>query len=141
LVLGSPPYFPLEAGVHGDHEQKIACRFEVRGSIADYCAVASRHLAHAGWFACVFPMNPPEQLSRVEEGAKAAGLSIVRRRSIVLKEGEAPLLSLFAMQRSLDLPGAFRDKTWIEPPLLIRRADGSVHPEYSAIKLSFGFPP
>ena len=34
LVLGSPPYFPLDGGMHGDHPQKIACRFEVRGDIA-----------------------------------------------------------------------------------------------------------
>ena len=27
------------------------------------------------------------------------------------------------------------------PPLTIRQADGSVHPEYAMVKLSFGFPP
>src|SRR5262245_47707397 len=30
LILGSPPYFPLNAGILGDHPQKVACRFEVR---------------------------------------------------------------------------------------------------------------
>ena len=29
----------------------------------------------------------------------------------------------------------------VEPPLVIRSADGSVHPEYAAIKLAIGFPP
>ena len=37
LVFGSPPYFPLGTGMEGDHPQKIACRFEVRGDISDYC--------------------------------------------------------------------------------------------------------
>ena len=68
LVLGSPPYFPLDAGVHGDHPQKIACRFEVRGDIANYCQTAGGHLALGGIFACIFPTRPEEQLKRVERG-------------------------------------------------------------------------
>ncbi len=141
LVLGSPPYFPLDQGMHGDHPQKIACRFEVRGDIGDYCATAVKHLAPAGWFSCVFPVLPAHQLERVLDAAKRAGLAIVRRRDVALKEGEPPLLGLFAMARASDLPESFREKTWVEPVLTIRRTDGTVHPEYSAIKLSFGFPP
>ncbi len=141
LVLGSPPYFPPGSGVEGDHPQKVACRFEMRGDVGDYCATAARHLAPGGWFACVFPIHPETQEARVLEGAKAAGLTIVRRRAVVLREGERPLLGLFAMVRAADLPERMRTRTWVEPPLIIRAADGSVHPEYSAIKLSFGFPP
>lgn len=141
LILGSPPYFPLEGGVHGDHEQKIACRFEVRGTIADYCQTAAKHLELGGVFACVFPIEPPYQLERVREGAERAGLSIVRRRPIVLKEGEKPLLCVFIMMLAEHLPEQFRKKTWVEDPLVIRTKDGAVHPEYSAVKLSIGFPP
>jgi len=138
LVLGSPPYFPLGSGVEGDHPQKVACRFEVRGDIQDYCAAAARSLAPAGWFACVFPTA---QLDRVENAARAAGLTIVRRPPVVWREDEPPLLSLFAMVASRDLPEGMRERTWVEPPLVIRARDGSVHPEYAAVKLSFGFPP
>ncbi len=141
LILGSPPYFPLGSGVEGDHPQKIACRFEVRGTIADYCSTAAKHLEHGGFFACVFPIAPSEQELRVMEGARAAGLSIVRSRPIVLRETERPLLGLFGMMRSEDLPESMRQQTWNEPPLIIRTRDGKVHPEYSAVKLAFGFPP
>ena len=141
LVLGSPPYFPPGSGVEGDHPQKIAARFEMRGSIADYCAIAARHLAPGGFFACVFPIAPEEQEERVRRGAAGAGLVIVRRRPVVLREGERPLLGLFGMMRAEDLPEWMRSRTWSEPPLIIRSSDGSVHPEYSAVKLSFGFPP
>ncbi len=141
LVLGSPPYFPQGDGVESDHPQRQACRFELRGNIADYCAAAARHLASGGIFACVFPIAPVEQEQRVIAGAKAAGLVIVRRRPVVLREGERPLLGLFVMMRTTDLPEAMRSLTWSEPPLVIRATDGSVHPEYSAVKLSFGFPP
>ena len=138
LVLGSPPYFPSGTGIEGDHPQKVACRFELRGDIRDYCAVASAHLTPGGLFACVFP---EEQRARVESAARDAELSIVRRRPVVFKEGEPPLVTLFAMVRAGDLPERMRDRTWIEPPLVIRAADGSVHPEYAAVKLSVGFPP
>ncbi len=138
LVLGSPPYFPLDAGIHSDHPQKVACRFELRGDIADYACVAARHLAPGGVFACVFP---EEQEHRIETAARQAGLTIVRRRPVVFKEGEPPLIGLFLMMRRNDLPESMHERTWIEPSLMIRTADGRVHPEYSAVKLSIGFPP
>jgi tRNA1Val (adenine37-N6)-methyltransferase len=141
LVLGSPPYFPPGSGIEGDHPQKIACRFEMRGDIADYCALAARHLAPGGVFACVFPISPDEQEKRVGDAAVRAGLAVVRRRPVVLREGERPLLGLFGMTRADHLPGWMRARTWSEPPLIIRCTDGSVHPEYSVVKLSFGFPP
>jgi hypothetical protein len=45
------------------------------------------------------------------------------------------------MMRAQDLPEGMRNRTWVEPPLGIRSADGSVHPEYAAVKLTVGFPP
>jgi len=141
LVLGSPPYFPAGTGPEAGHPQKAACRFELRGDISDYCAAAAGHLTPGGVFACVFPVAPQHQRGRVTAAAEAAGLSIIRWRPVVLREGDAPLLGLFAMVRSADLPQRQRGMTWTEPALTIRAADGSVHPEYSAVKLSFGFPP
>lgn len=141
LVLGSPPYFPEGSGVEGDHPQKIACRFEMRGTIVDYCKTAAAHLETGGTFACVFPVTPEEQAARVVEAASEADLTIVRQRPIVLREGDPPLLGVFILMRKADLPDSMHDQTWHEPPLVIRRNDGSVHPEYAAVKLSFGFPP
>ena len=140
LITGSPPYFPPDAGVLGDHPQKIACRFELRGTIADYCTAAARHLAVGGLFACVFPYEPA-QLARVQTAARDAGLVIVRQRPVIFREGDAPLIGLFALMRATDLPDWFRSKTWTEPPLTIRTKDGKIHDEYSAVKLAIGFPP
>ncbi|MFN7977503.1 MAG: methyltransferase [Vicinamibacterales bacterium] len=138
LVLGSPPYFPRGTGVEGDHPQKVQCRFEVRGDVGDYTRVAMAHLAPGGIFACVFPSA---QLDRVMRAAADAGAVIVRRRPIVFREGDEPLVDLFAMMRADDLPEAMRGATWVEPPLVIRLASGPVHLEYAAVKLAFGFPP
>ncbi len=124
LVLGSPPYFPLGSGIEGDHPQKIACRFEVRGSITDYCVTAARCLELGGFFACIFPVEPAHQAERVLDAASAAGLTIVRKRAIVLREGEPPLLSVFGMVKSDHLPEDMRRTTWEEPSLVIRARDG-----------------
>jgi tRNA1Val (adenine37-N6)-methyltransferase len=140
LVLGSPPYFPVGSGIEGGHPQKIACRFEARGDISDYCRVAVAHLSPGGFFACVFPL-PDGQRARIEAATSRAGLTIVRIRPVVFHEGSNPLLGLFGMTCSHDLPAGFRDHTFEEPALTIRCRDGSVHPEYQALKLVIGFPP
>lgn len=140
LITGSPPYFPLGDGVESEHPQKLACRFELRGNIDDYCATAAKHLAPGGIFACVFPTEKL-QLARVEVAAKKSNLIIVRKRPVVFSEGDPPLICLFGMMRAEDLPEWFRGQTWTEPELIIRTRDGKIHPEYSAVKLAIGFPP
>lgn len=140
LITGSPPYFPPDAGVKSEHPQKLACRFELRGTIADYCSTAATHLAHGGFFACVFP-HEPAQLARVEVAAKNSDLVIVRKRPVVFREGDPALVGLFGLMRADDLPDWFRGQTWAEPDLIIRTRAGKIHPEYSAVKLAIGFPP
>jgi tRNA1(Val) A37 N6-methylase TrmN6 len=140
LITGSPPYFPPDAGVKSEHPQRLACRFELRGTVADYCMIAAQHLAAGGFFACVFPFEPA-QLARMQAGAKAAGLVIIRQRPVIFREGEPPLVALFGLMRAGDLPEWLRGHTWKEPPLIIRTRTGEIHPEYSAVKLAIGFPP
>ena len=138
LVLASPPYFPVGSGIEGDHPQKIACRFELRGDIGDYARAAAAHLQPGGFFACVYP---EERRDRLEAAARDAALDVVRRRPVIFREGDPPLVSLFGMMRAEDLPAEMGNRTWVEPPLVIRSAEGSVHPEYAAVKLAVGFPP
>jgi tRNA1(Val) A37 N6-methylase TrmN6 len=138
LVLASPPYFPPGAGADSTHQQKAACRFELRGDVADYARVAGRHLRCGGLFVCVYPESRRDYL---EQSAQAAGLTQVRRRPVIFREGEPPLVTLSAFMRRSDLPAGMHDRPWVEPPLVIRTAGKAVHPEYAAIKLAFGFPP
>lgn len=136
LVTGSPPYFPPGTAVEAVHPQAVPARIEVRGTVADYARTAARILAPGGVFAFVFPTA---QRERAEEALRENELLLLRRREVVFKEGEPPMISLFAATRIVDLPRSHA--TWIEPPLVIRRADGSMHPEYAAVRVSFGFPP
>ena len=136
LVTGSPPYWPAFAATGAAHPQAVPARIEVRGSVADYAAAAARILAPGGVFVFVFPHI---QLPRAEEAIVSNGLVLLRRRDIIFKEGEPPMISLFAAHRAADIPPG--REAWIEPPLIIRTRNGSVHPEYAAIRMSFGFPP
>ena len=138
LVLGSPPYFPPAPGSKATTRRRSRAGSRCAETLPTTPA-SPRDISHAGGlFACVFP---EEQLARVETAAREAALTIVRRRPVVFKEGEPPLVALFAMMRASDLPEPMRARTWVEPPLIIRAADGRVHPEYAAVKLAIGFPP
>lgn len=141
LVLGSPPYWPADEGLQSEHPQKAACRFELRGDVADYCQAAARHLAAGGLFAMVFPAFPDRQLRRVFTAAEEAGLDVVRWRRVWLQQGDDYHLGVFAMQRAADLPGDFCGEPFEEPPLIVRQLDGELSPEYRAVKLAIGFPP
>jgi tRNA1Val (adenine37-N6)-methyltransferase len=136
LVTGSPPYFPPGTATEAEHKQAIPARIEVRGSVADYAKAAARILAPGGLFAFVFPTL---QLERALAAVDDAGLKLIRRRDIAFKQGETPLITLFAASRKEDIPPTY--EALVEPVLTIRTRDGGVDPEYSAIRLSFGFPP
>lgn len=136
LVTGSPPYWPVGTASEAAHAQAIPARLEVRGSVADYAAAAARILAPGGLFAFVFPTA---QLDRALGAVSDAGLKLIRRRDVIFKQGEPPLITLFGASRATDVPATYA--TFVEPPLTIRTRDGGVDPEYSAIRLSFGFPP
>ncbi|MFL6245250.1 MAG: tRNA1(Val) (adenine(37)-N6)-methyltransferase [Thermoanaerobaculia bacterium] len=136
LVTGSPPYFPPGTAMAADHAQAVPARIEVRGSVADYALAAARILAPGGVFAFVFPTA---QMERALTGVADARLKLIRRRDIVFREGDAPLITLFAASRAEDIPATYA--AFVEPPLTIRTRTGAVDPEYSAIRMSFGFPP
>ncbi|MCM2315800.1 MAG: methyltransferase [Thermoanaerobaculia bacterium] len=142
LVTGSPPYFPEGTASKAAHPQAVPARVEMRGTVVDYAATAARILAPGGIFAFVFPFA---QLERAEDALRASALVALRRRDVVFKEGERPMLSLFAAARIADLPAAFgAGGSWqpvVEPPLTIRTASGMIHAEYATIRMNFGFPP
>lgn len=146
LVTGSPPYWPVGTALQSAHPQAVPARLEVRGDVSDYAKSAAKALAPGGVFSFVFQMS---QDARARRAIDDAGLVLLRKRDVVFKEG-APTegVSLYLSMRRDDVPKTFPSlgehvdgKPVIEPPLCIRRADGSTHPEYATVRLSFGFPP
>lgn len=136
LVTGSPPYWPEGTASEAAHAQAVGARIETRGSVADYAEAAARILAPGGLFAFVFPTI---QTDRALDALRDAGLALIRRRDVIFKQGEPPLITLFAATRARDIPATY--EAFVETPLTIRTRDGGVDSEYSAIRMSFGFPP
>ena len=141
LVTGTPPYWPEGHRLPAAHPQSVPARLEVRGSIADYAQAAARLLAPGGLFACVFPND---QRDRALAALGGADLLCLHRREIVFKADEPYGLDVFAAGRRQDYPDTFEARAQcpeVEPPVLIRRADGSVDPAIARVRLALGFPP
>lgn len=139
LVTGTPPYWDRKDALAAVHPQAVPARLEVFGSVASYAETAAQILAPGGVFCCVFP---DVQDARVREALSGAQLRLVRTRPVRFKEGVDSTrsgLRLYLAAREGDLPVNYR--AFHEPPLTIRTSLGEVTTEYSAIKMSFGFPP
>ena len=141
LVLGAPPYFERGAATEARHPQAVPARFTLRGGIGAYAEAARRTLAPGGRFAFVWPVVRDAE---ADEALRRERLVLLARRDVVFREGEPPLVALFAAARAEDLPASLAGGSGfprVEPPLVVRRADGRHTPELAAVRLSMGFPP
>ncbi len=132
LIVGSPPYFAVGSGVLSPHSQRKYCRFELRGSVVDYCLTASRYLSPNGKFIFVFPLVPSFQGSKVANGLKISGLRLEVYQEVVLKESEEMKLGLFCVSYENVV-----DSKILEP-LTIRKSDGSIDAQYDKFKEMMG---
>jgi len=130
LVTGSPPYFDPGAGIVPADAQKAHARFELRGDVGDYARAATRHLAPGGWFAFCFPYA---QRARAVGAVRGEGFAIAAQRDVIPRAGLAPLFSLFACRRE---PGPER----VDPPFVVRDAEGTHTAELLAVRRRFGWP-
>ena len=141
LVTGSPPYWAETATTAPDGPQKQGARLELRGAVDAYARAAARVLAPGGVFVCV---HQASQDDKVRAALDDADLVLLRTRPIRFKAGVPATTSgirVYCATRQHDLPETWANPPVEEPPLTIRAADGSVDPEYQAVKMSFGFPP
>jgi tRNA1Val (adenine37-N6)-methyltransferase len=131
LITGTPPYFPVGAGVMSDKAQRGPCCFETRGGIESYCIAAASVLANNGTFVVC---EGSFARSRVEGAANRAGLHIHREVAIIPKEGKPALFDIYVMRKSPpDGPIAER--------FAIRDASGVITPAMHAVRDRMGLPP
>ena len=130
LVTGSPPYFDPSAGIVPADSQKAHARFELRGDIGDYARAAARHLAPGGWFVLCFPY---QQLERALGALHRERFTVARRRDVIPRVGLAPLFSLFVCRLATG-------PEVIDPPFVVRDADGLHTIELRAVRRRFGWP-
>ena len=129
LVTGSPPYFDVKSGIVSADPQRAGARFELCGDVGDYCRAAARAVAPGGLFVFCFPTV---QRARAEKACEAAALPILTTRDVIPKEGLAPLFSLFVCAHERTGP------TEVEPPFVVRDAQGTHTAEMTAVRTLFG---
>lgn len=132
LVTGSPPYFPISAGVVPQDSQKAHARFELRGDVSDYARAAVKHLAADGWFVLCFPSR---QKQRALDGIAASGLKVVRLRDVIPRETLPPLFTLFACRHGDAFDGIMEE----EPPFVVRHQNGRLTADMASVRRGFGF--
>jgi tRNA1Val (adenine37-N6)-methyltransferase len=129
LVTGSPPYFDPRAGIVPADSQKAHARFELRGDVSDYARAAKLHLAPDGTFVFCFPHA---QAERAVAAIHAADFSIVKRRDVIPRAGLAALFGLYACKLGTH-------PELVEPPFLVRDADGEHTEMYRSVRRRFGW--
>jgi tRNA1(Val) A37 N6-methylase TrmN6 len=129
LITGSPPYFPLNAGVLPDDPQRRACRFEERGGVEAYVETAAGIMSEQARFYLVFQTLQSE---RVDSSAARHGLHLGGRADFRMRADKPePFLSVFELsKRPVDSSHSIRCS--------VRDADGAVSPEYQRIRRELG---
>ncbi len=129
LITGSPPYFPLGTGVHPNDPQRLACRFETRGGVEDYCAAAARYLADDGRFHLVFQTKWNE---RVEAAGANAGLHLAGRCDFRSRSDRPePFLTVYEFRRSATSLQSMS--------LAVRDRNGDFTPEFVELRRELGY--
>ena len=95
LVTGTPPYFPPGAAVDAMDTQRAYARIEYRGGVEAYLATGQRLLARGGVMVLCGDARAGE---RVEQGARAASLSIWARCDVIPRENEPPLFAVWTLR-------------------------------------------
>lgn len=138
LVTGSPPYFDVTAGIVPADSQKAHARFELRGGVRDYARAARRHLEPDGLFVLCFPFA---QKTRAMTALHDEGFDLASHRDVVPREGLTPLFSLFACRVRPDGSPPSDPAATLEPPFVVRHADGSHTQAMHDVRARFGWPP
>jgi tRNA1Val (adenine37-N6)-methyltransferase len=129
LVSGSPPYFPLDAGVLPEDAQRRACRFEERGGVEAYLEAASRALAQQARFYVVFQTRWTD---RVLASAPPNGLHLTGRADFWARaDNPDPFLTVFEFARQ-PADGIHRFRC------AVRDVHGAITPEYQRVRVELG---
>lgn len=133
IVTGSPPYFPVGAGVLSPDAQRRACRFELRGGVEAYCDAGARLLAPEGRLHLVFQTRWTD---RVERAGRDAGLMMVRRVDVRTRATDADaFLSGYTFVRDTTRdPAACAYES-----LAVRDSEGRVLAEWHAVRQALGY--
>jgi tRNA1(Val) A37 N6-methylase TrmN6 len=128
LITGTPPYFPPEAALVAEDEQRAFARIEYRGGVEAYIAAAAPLLTDVG---ALVLCGDARVGARATSGAAAHGLEIGARCDVIARAGNPPLFSVWTLGRR-------------QPPLLVsslalRGPRGELTPDALRLREFSGF--
>ena len=128
LITGTPPYFPIGTGTESDKTHAAPARFEHRGGVEDYLAIAARHVTPGG---TITVCTSALERDRVAAGARAAGLSRREAWAIVPRAGKPPLVYVDVLAASGTLE---------QLELVVRDRTGTWTPDFQRVRTDLGMP-
>jgi tRNA1(Val) A37 N6-methylase TrmN6 len=114
LISGTPPYFPPDAALDAEDEQRAYARIEYRGGVEAYISAGARLLAQHG---TLVVCGDARALQRTTSACTGAGLSLHAQCDVVARSGLSPLFSIWTMRRA-------HAETCLVSSLTLRGADG-----------------
>lgn len=124
LVVSNPPYFSTGSGRAASSAARQTARSEISCTLEELCAAAGRLLRWGGRFALVYR---PERLCDLMCALRAYGMEPKRLRMVQNTAAAAPSLVLLEARRG------GKPNLTIDPPLILRAADGSESAEVQTI--------
>jgi tRNA1Val (adenine37-N6)-methyltransferase len=94
LITGTPPYFPPDAALDAEDEQRAYARIEYRGGVEAYVHAAAPLLAPG---AALVLCGDARTDARVRQAAADAGLSVNARCDVIARSGNSPLFSIWTL--------------------------------------------
>lgn len=130
LITGTPPYFPPEAALDAEDEQRAYARIEYRGGVEAYIEAAAPLLAPG---AALVLCGDARAEERVERASLAAKLTLVGRTCVVARAGQPPLFSIWTLSESAP--------AFVAETLTLRGPDGETTADARALREFSGFGP
>lgn len=117
IVLSNPPYMRADCGKPNAHDMKWIARHEVCGSIADFCAAASRLLKYGGRFYVVYR---PDRMVDLLAALRASALEPKRMTLVQATAASAPSMLLLEAKKGAAC------SLKLTRPLILQDADRSM---------------
>ena len=129
LITGTPPYFPRGTGTESDKPHAMPCRFELRGGVEDYLAIAAQRLAPGG---TITICSSALEHERVATAARAEALVHREHWDVIPRSGK-PVLVMVDVLSNGDGPRQ-------DHRLEVRDASGRWTPAFQDVRAALGMP-
>jgi tRNA1(Val) A37 N6-methylase TrmN6 len=130
LVTGTPPYFPRGTGNESAKTHAAAARFEHRGGVADYLAIASQCIAPEGR---IVICSASLERDRVTAAVCALGLGHRAQWTIVPRVGKLALVTVDGLEGTATAAPERHE-------LIVRDRAGQWTTEFQRVRADLGMP-